>query len=68
MFFLEIKYNQDVSDDINERAYGTIRQSLSATDFLKLQIRDIDIKEQKVIVNDFKKSIKVAIRDVFHRS
>lgn len=56
--FLEIKYNQEVIDDINERAYGTIRQSLSVTDFLKLQIRDIDIEKQKVVVNNFKSKYK----------
>ena len=56
--FLEIKYNQEVIDDINERAYGTIRQSLSVTDFLKLQIRDIDIEKQKAVVNNFKSKYK----------
>lgn len=56
--FLEIKYKQEVIDDINERAYGTIRQNLSTNDFLKLQIRDIDIKKQRDIVRDFKNKYK----------
>lgn len=48
--YLEIKYNPIVQQDIASRAYGTIRQSLSADEFLKLQIRNIPICEQTEIV------------------
>lgn len=48
--YLEIKFNTIVQQDIASRAYGTIRQSLSGAEFLKLQIRDISIEQQEKIV------------------
>ena len=52
--YLEIKYNPEVQQDIAARAYGTIRQSLNAEEFLKLQIRNISEQEQNKIVSDAK--------------
>ncbi len=51
--YLEIRYNQEVKEEIAERSYGTIRQNLPPQEFLKIQIRDIGIEEQKRIVKDF---------------
>lgn len=52
--YLEIKYNSIVQEDIVSRSYGTVRQNLNSDDFLKLQIRNISLKEQKQIVNQIK--------------
>ncbi|HEM3635126.1 TPA: N-6 DNA methylase [Streptococcus suis] len=50
--YLQIKHNPEVLEDIAERAYGTIRQSLSKDEFKKVQIPDLPICEQERIVAD----------------
>lgn len=50
--YLQIKHNPEVLEDIAERAYGTIRQSLSKDEFKKVQIPDLPICEQEQIVTD----------------
>ncbi|AZQ42485.1 N-6 DNA methylase [Streptococcus periodonticum] len=50
--YLQIKHNPEVLEDIAERAYGTIRQSLSKDEFKKVQIPDLPICEQERIVTD----------------
>lgn len=50
--YLQIRHNPDVLEDIAERAYGTIRQSLSKDEFGKVQIPDLPLSEQEKIVND----------------
>jgi restriction-modification protein len=50
--YLQLKYNSEVIEDIAERAYGTIRQNLTITEFKKIQIRNIPINEQQKIVDE----------------
>lgn len=50
--YLQIRHNPEVLEDIAERAYGTIRQSLSNDEFKKVQIPDLPIHEQEKIVAD----------------
>lgn len=50
--YLLIRKNQDIIDEIINRSYGTVRQSLSAEEFLKIQIPIVDLEEQKRIVNE----------------
>ena len=50
--YLQIRHNPEVLEDIAERAYGTIRQSLSKDEFEKVQIPDLPIHEQEKIVSD----------------
>ena len=53
--YLQLTHNSRVIEDIAERSYGTIRQALNATEFLKLQIKDISFDEQQKIVNTVEK-------------
>ena len=53
--YLQLTHNSRVIEDIAERSYGTIRQALNATEFLKLQIKDISFDEQQKIVNSVEK-------------
>jgi Type I restriction-modification system methyltransferase subunit len=48
--YLQIRHNIDVIEDINDRSYGTVRQSLGKDDFLSLQIPDLPVVEQRKIV------------------
>lgn len=50
--FLEIRHNKYVKEDISVRSYGTVRQALHKEDFLKLQIPNVNISEQRKIVNN----------------
>jgi len=48
--YLELKHNPEVIQDINARAYGTVRQSLGSKDFEQLQIPVLPIEEQTKLV------------------
>lgn len=48
--YLQIKFNPCIINDIIDRSYGTVRQSLHKEDFLKLQIPNIPIEEQEKVV------------------
>lgn len=48
--YLQIKFNSNIVNEIIDRSYGTVRQSLHKEDFLKLQIPNIPIDEQEKIV------------------
>lgn len=50
--YLLIRKNQDIIDEIINRSYGTVRQSLSAEEFLKIQIPIVDLELQKKIVDE----------------
>ena len=52
--YLQLRHNPEVLEDIAERAYGTIRQSLSQKEFIKIQIEDKSYEEQKKVVNYIK--------------
>lgn len=52
--YLQLRHNPEVLEDIAERAYGTIRQSLSQKEFIKIQIEDKSYEDQKKVVNYIK--------------
>ena len=50
--YLQIRHNPEVKEDIAERAYGTIRQSLSKDEFEKVQIPKVSLEKQNEIVKE----------------
>ncbi|ASE37321.1 restriction endonuclease subunit S [Staphylococcus pettenkoferi] len=50
--YLQIRHNPEVKEDIAERAYGTIRQSLSKDEFEKVQIPKESLEKQNEIVKE----------------
>ncbi|HEC2152247.1 TPA: N-6 DNA methylase [Staphylococcus delphini] len=53
--YLQIRHNAEVEEDIAERAYGTIRQSLSKDEFEKVQIPKLSLEKQKEVVEEVKR-------------
>jgi len=65
--YLLLRKNVDAIEEIVNRSYGTVRQSLSPEEFLKIQIPIISLEEQNEIVKKVYKrylKFKIAKEDI----